>query len=214
MMEINFEKIKESLDFKQVPGWKAQYEMSPPDRQNLMDNAKFNLENPKIAAVLILIYKFNGVLKFPVILRNTYPGVHSNQIGFPGGKVEKNDENLEHTAMRESFEEINAAPEKIEVLGQLTELFIPPSNFLVYPFVGLYHGIPNFKPCDHEVKEIISIDLIKFLQNPQKTNLKLDYHGKPYEVPAFALENNMKIWGATAMMLNEFYRFTRNSLSL
>lgn len=213
-MEINFQNIKDKLDFNQIPGWKAQYEMSPPDRQNLVDKATFNFKKPRIAAVLILIYQENKTLKFPVILRNTYPGIHSNQIGFPGGKLEDSDKDLAHTAMRESFEEINAQPENIEILGELTELFIPPSNFLVYPFIGLYHGIPQFKPCDYEVKQIIHIELLKFLSNPQKTNLTLNHQGKTYDVPAFALENEMNIWGATAMMLNEFYRFTRNSLSL
>src|SRR5690606_15561515 len=156
------------------------------------------------AAVLILIYEEEGILKFPVIHRNTYAGVHSNQIGFPGGKVEEMDLNLAHTAMRECHEEINADPDNIEILGELTELFIPPSNFLVYPFMGLYHNIPKFKPCDYEVKQILPITLENFLLDPQKSNLVLNHHGESYNVPAFNLSNNMKVWGATAMMLNEF----------
>ena len=213
-MKITFDTLREQLDFNQIPGWKAQYEMAPPDRQNLVDNGRFDLKKPRIASVLILIYKENGVLKFPVIHRNTYRGVHSNQIGFPGGKVEKEDANLAQTAIRESYEEINAEPNGIEILGELTELFIPPSNFLVYPYVGLYHQEPDFVPCDYEVRKIISIDFYNFLTNPQKINLVLDHHGANYQVPAFSIKHDINIWGATAMMLNEFYQFSRNSLHL
>jgi len=213
-MKISFNHLRDKLDFNQIPGWTAQHEMSPPDRQTLVDRGSFNLKNPRVAAVLILIYEEEGILKFPVIHRNTYAGVHSNQIGFPGGKVEEMDLNLAHTAMRECHEEINADPDNIEILGELTELFIPPSNFLVYPFMGLYHNIPKFKPCDYEVKQILPITLENFLLDPQKSNLVLNHHGESYNVPAFNLSNNMKVWGATAMMLNEFYRFTRNSLHL
>lgn len=213
-MKITFDTLREQLDFNQIPGWKAQYEMAPPDRQNLVDNGRFDLKKPRIASVLILIYKENGVLKFPVIHRNTYKGVHSNQIGFPGGKVEKEDANLAQTAIRESFEEINAEPNGIEILGELTELFIPPSNFLVYPYVGLYHQEPKFIPCDYEVRKIIPIDFHSFLTNPQKVNLILDHHGANYQVPAFSINHDINIWGATAMMLNEFYQFSRNSLHL
>ena len=213
-MKISLNDLKEKLDFTQIPGWPAQREMSPPDRQKLVDEGRFNPTKPRIAAVLILIYEDEDELKFPVILRNTYPGVHSNQIGFPGGKIEKTDKDLKETAKRESLEEINADSDKIEILGELSQLFIPPSNFLVHPFVGIFKGKPEFKPCDLEVQEIIHIPLDDFLLNSNKTELVLQHKGKPYHVPAFELENGMKIWGATAMMLNEFYTFLNNSLSL
>ena len=212
--KISFEDLRTSLNFDQIPGWLAQRRMSPPDRQKMVDEGKFNIHQPRIAAVLILIFEENNTLKFPVIHRNTYPGVHSNQIGFPGGKVEKTDDSLAATAIRESQEEIGANPENIEILGALSELFIPPSNFLVYPFVGLYHGTPDFRPCDWEVKQIITIDLCRALRDDGFTFLTLEHDHKPYNVPAFQLENGMKIWGATAMMLNEFYAFLQNSLHL
>ena len=212
--DITLQTLKSKLNFANIPGWGAQMQMSPPYRQALVDEGKFDLKNPRIAAVLILIYEENGILKFPVIHRNTYPGVHSNQVGFPGGKIESEDQNLAETAIRESQEEIKAIPDKIEILGELTELFIPPSNFLVYPFVGLYHDLPQFEPSDLEVKKIIPMNLIEFLQNSKKTELTVHSHGKDYQVPAFDLENGPKIWGATAMMLNEFHTFLTNSLDL
>ncbi|MDO5655491.1 MAG: CoA pyrophosphatase [Flavobacteriaceae bacterium] len=213
-IHITFDDLREKLDFTQIPGWIAQKTMAPPDRQKMIDQGRFNAKKPKIAAVLILIYEENGLLKFPVIHRNTYPGVHSNQIGFPGGKIEKGDKDMADTAKRESLEEINAQPDKIEILGELSELFIPPSNFLVFPYVGIYHHPPDFSPCDYEVKEIIPITLNEVLLDSKRTLLVLEHQNKPYQVPAFELNNGMKIWGATAMMLNEFYTFLQNSLHL
>lgn len=212
--QLNLGQLKEKLDFTQIPGWFAQKAMAPPYRQELVDEARFDLKKPRIAAVLILIYEENGDLFFPVIHRNTYPGVHSNQIGFPGGKKEASDENLMITAIRESKEEINAEPENVEILGALSELFIPPSNFLVYPFIGIYNGKAEFSPCDHEVKNIIPVSVNDFIKNPRKSSMILQKDGEDVEVPAFELENGIKIWGATAMMLNEFHSFLINSLPL
>lgn len=210
---LNYSLLREKLNFNEIPGWSAQKAMSPPYRQELVDNSSYSFQSPKIAAVLILIYQKSGKLYFPLIHRNTYPGVHSNQIGFPGGKIEK-DETLDKTAIRECYEEIYASTNNIEILGELTELFIPPSNFLVYPFIGLYNDIPNFKPCDKEVKSIIPLHLESFLKDPKKTTLNITLSKKTYPVPAFELPNDMKVWGATAMILNEFRTFVINSLNL
>lgn len=211
---FNLQTLQSRLNFQKIPGWKAQQIMAPPYRQHLVDDARFNTQKSKIAAVLIILYEKNGEIYFPVIHRNTYPGVHSNQIGFPGGKVEESDENLEQTAIRESFEEIGAKKHGLRIWGELTELFIPPSNYIVYPFIGSYILDPNFTPCDKEVKEIISLPLKDFILNPPITNYRIDINQKSYEVPGFHLRPNLNVWGATAMMLNEFLEFVRNSLNL
>lgn len=209
--DLDLKKISSILNFEQIPGWEAQKVMSPPDRVKLIDKNKDIFKEAKIAAVLLLLYQEDNRLKLPVFLRQSYKGVHSNQIGFPGGKVEKKDLNLQATAIRESKEEIGATPENIEILGKLTQLYIPPSNFMVHPFVGIYNSKPDFTPCDFEVKEIITIDLIDFISNTQTTTISLS---KQRTAPAFELENGMKIWGATAMILNEFSVFVRKMLNL
>ncbi|CAI9430208.1 Putative NUDIX hydrolase [Candidatus Ornithobacterium hominis] len=212
--DLNLQTLQSKLNFQKIPGWKAQQVMAPPYRQNLVDEARFNTQKSKIAAVLIILCEINDEIYFPVIHRNTYPGIHSNQVGFPGGKVEKSDENLEQTAIRESFEEIGAKPEAIEIWGELTELFIPPSNFIVHPFVGSYKLNPNFIPCDKEVKDIIFLSLKEFILNPPLQNYTVNVKGKAHKVPGFNLNQNLNVWGATAMMLNEFLEFIRNSLNL
>lgn len=206
--------LKDKINFNDIPGWRIQKEMSPPYREALLKKNKEIIKDARIAAVLILIYEENGILKFPVILRNTYKGVHSNQIGFPGGKIEDVDKNLEETAIRETHEEIGANPEDIEILGALTPLYIPPSNFMVHPFVGIYHASPDFTPCDYEVNQIIPIDLFAFLSASNRSSMLISKRNQTVEVPAFALENGMKIWGATAMMLNELQFIVKKSLNL
>lgn len=203
--------LKNNLNFANTPGWVAQKEMAPPYRQKLVDEAKYDLSQPKIAAVLILIYTHNNELYIPLIHRNSYHGVHSNQIGFPGGKIETYDKDLSATAIRESFEEINALPSKIEILGELTELFIPPSNYIVYPFVGYYKETPNFSASDREVKDIIPLALKDFTLNPKITKKTIGIENKKYQVPGFLLPNQMICWGATAMMLNEFRILLKNN---
>uniref|UniRef100_UPI0039A58386 NUDIX hydrolase n=1 Tax=Ornithobacterium rhinotracheale TaxID=28251 RepID=UPI0039A58386 len=212
--QLNSYNIKKLFKQQCAPGWSAQKVMAPPYRQSLVDKAKYNPANPKLAAVLIIIYEEKGELYFPVIHRNTYPGVHSNQIGFPGGRVESADENLQATALRESLEEINANPNCIEIVGELSQLFIPPSNFMVHPFVGVYNGKPDFIPSEREVKAIIPLKLNEFIHSPNIIEHTVVVDNIAHQVPAFALPNNLICWGATAMMLNEFLVFLRNSLNL
>ncbi|MGI9527262.1 MAG: NUDIX hydrolase [Weeksellaceae bacterium] len=213
--DLKIGEIKSALNFDKLPGVEAQLVLAPPYRAQLIEENKLNNnKNPRIAAVLILLYKENNEWHFPVILRNTYKGVHSNQIGFPGGKVELQDKNLAATATRESFEEINSQVNDVEVLGQLTSLYIPPSNFIVHPFIGIYHQEPQFVPCDREVQQIIPIKLEDFMFNLKTVDLEIQSKGKRTLVPSYELPDGLKIWGATAMMLSEFYVFIKKSLNL
>lgn len=214
IQHLDLKNISSFFKKQNTPGWSAQKQMAPPYRQNLVDQARFNPAKPKIAAVLIMIYEEKGELYFPVIHRNTYPGVHSNQIGFPGGRVEAIDQNLQATALRESLEEINAKPNLIEIVGELSQLFIPPSNFIVHPFVGIYKGKPNFIASEEEVKAIIPLNLKEFIFHPNIVQHSVKVDETLHQVPAFALPNGLICWGATAMMLNEFLVFLRNSLNL
>lgn len=187
-----------------LPGQEAQYRMAPTYRPKLAPE-QIMANNPKVGAVMILLYEKDGEFNTVFTQRHSYDGVHSGQMSFPGGKREEGDANLSITALRETEEEIGVPPALIETLGSLTELYIPPSNFLVHPFVGYADKRPDFKPQEAEVKEIVELPLSFFL-NPEninsKTQIKL-YNGNVVTVPAYVY-NEFVIWGATAIILSEF----------
>src|SRR5690606_3373379 len=100
---------------------------------------------------------------FPIILRQIYNGVHCNQFSLPGGTFEPEDINLSYTAIRETVEEIGVEEENIEIIKQLNELYIALSNFLVYPFIGIHYGVPEFTAEERKDLEVIPLDMEDFL---------------------------------------------------
>jgi len=149
---------------------------------------------------------------FILILRKTYQGVHSNQVGFPGGRLEIFDKNLEHTALRETEEEVGIPKEEVEVLKRLTKLYIPPSNFWVYPYVGLIEKTPILVPQKSEVEKILEVNIDEFLDDKSLIKQKLSTsYANDIEVPAFYL-NGQVVWGATAMMLSELKELLKEIL--
>lgn len=144
-----------------------------------------------------------GKVKFVLILRKTYRGIHSNQVGFPGGRVEESDRDLLETALRETYEEVGIPPQDIEVIRSLTKLYIPPSNFWVFPFMGIMDSTPVLIPQEDEVEAILEVELQEFLSDSCLTSRRLSTsYAKDVEVPAFLLSGHV-VWGATAMMLSE-----------
>ncbi|MFA7615906.1 MAG: CoA pyrophosphatase [Weeksellaceae bacterium] len=204
-MDLYLDELKYRLqNFEgELPGQKAQMKLSPPYRHRF-DMEEIKKTNPKVAAVMIMLYQNDeGDIEFPVTLRQTYQGVHSNQISLPGGSFEPEDIELSRTAIRETCEEIGVFDEDIEVISQLTELYIPPSNFLVYPFIGFYDGNPDFIAQIHEVAEILPIDLGAFLR-AEPSSFERSFSDLKVEIPGYDLGGNEYIWGATAMILSEF----------
>ncbi len=160
---------------------------------------------PVQSAVLLLLYPKNGQTHLVFIERTKDNRVHSGQIAFPGGRFdsEAGDITLEDTALRETYEEIGIAKENIVTIGKLSDLYIAPSNFNVAPFIAYMHSTPYFVRCEEEVNKILEIPLSALLkQNKLKIAEFETYSGK-ISAPCY-MWNDIKIWGATAMMLTEF----------
>jgi 8-oxo-dGTP pyrophosphatase MutT (NUDIX family) len=129
--------------------------------------------------------------------------VHSSQVAFPGGKVELEDDHLEMTALRETHEEIGIPPNHIKVMRSFSEVYIPPSNFVVQPFLGYSQSELVFVPQPEEVAGIIEMPLAALLDESILIEHRLSTsYANDIDVPAFKVDNHV-VWGATAMMLSE-----------
>ena len=204
---MNFEIFIQSISkIKQfpLPGQMSQFKMSPPFRLELIDQQREAMKTSKKAAVTILFYPDeNQSTKLILILRKTYKGVHSAQVGFPGGRREDEDLSFRHAALRETWEEVGVPISDIEIVKEMTELYIPPSNFTVYPFLGVTPKTPIFIKQDEEVEDLIEVDIHDFLDDKSVKNVNvMTSLRKEMEVPAFILNDHI-VWGATAMMLSE-----------
>ena len=187
-----------------LPGEAAQFKMAPMERLAALKRIAVKKKTVRKAGVMVLFYPSEAKQTMLVlILRKTYKGVHSAQIGFPGGKYENGDTSLNETALRETEEEIVVLRNTVFVLKKLTEVYIPPSNFFVQPYLGITKKTPNFILQEEEVEMLIEVPLIHFMDDTVKVsqNLTTSY-AKNIEVPAFLLNNHL-VWGATAMMLSE-----------
>lgn len=187
-----------------LPGEASQFKMSPPFRKKLLEEQKDKIKEAKRAGVIALFYPDNREqTKLVLILRKTYEGVHSAQIGFPGGKYENGDKTIKDTAIRETFEEIGVPITQIEIIKELTQVYIPPSNFYVQPFLGILKHSPEFIKQEDEVELIIEVNLNDLLdEKVVATKSVPTSYNKNIEVPTFTF-NNYIVWGATAMILSE-----------
>ena len=200
----DFKNLIPKITNLELPGKPAMFEMAPMERVKNLKTIDIEKMNPRQSAVMALFYPNKDDQTFLVlILRKTYKGVHSAQIGFPGGKVENSDSSLEMTARRETEEEIGVAADGISVFKTMTQAYIPPSNFYVQPFLGFVEEEPLFVPQESEVEDILRVDIDDFLAEDSiiEETLSTSY-ATDISVPAFHLNGHV-VWGATAMMLNE-----------
>ena len=186
-----------------LPGEDAHSKMAPPERKALMEQLDVALIEARAAAVLMLVYPKDGGAHLALIKRNSYKGVHSSQIAFPGGKVEVYDESLLATALRETEEEIGVPRNDVTFVCAFTDVYIPPSNFRVFPFLGYCLHTPTFVPDPREVAGIVEYPLAWLLDdNRMMLNRMATSYSEMIAVPTFVVGETM-IWGATAMMLSE-----------
>ncbi len=187
-----------------LPGKAAQFKMAPIERVKKFSDLDIEKRNPRKAGVMILLYPDQQhTTRMVLILRKTYQGVHSNQVGFPGGKVEEEDTSMEITALRETEEEVGVSTDLITVVREMSTTYIPPSNFSVYPFIGYCDAPLDFILQKEEVEGIIEVSLEDLLSDATVISKKMSTsYMDDIDVPAFLLNGHV-VWGATAMMLSE-----------
>lgn len=208
-----FVKFLPKIEKEKLLAITAHQKMAPLERFSSLQPAYYADKNPKKAAVLLLIYPKNREAHLVLIVRNAYEGVHASQIAFPGGKVEKTDLGLSFTALRETEEEIGVSIHKIQIIRAFSEVYIPPSNFLVLPFLGIVKEAIQFNLDPHEVKDIIELPLATLLDDDIIVEVKMKTsYANEMLVPAFKIEEHI-VWGATAMMLSELKELLKNSIN-
>ena len=189
-----------------LPGRAAQYRMASMHRLEELGYNPVPPPDAKVACVLKLLYRRDNAWHTLLIQRTQNPrDRHSGQVSFPGGRFEENDGALVNVALREAQEEVGVLPGQVEVLGRLTELYIPVSNFVVHPFVGLLHGPADFVPQPGEVELVLtpSLDVFTRPENRKQADITVGSGITLKNVPYFDLDGRM-VWGATAMILSEF----------
>ncbi len=164
-----------------------------------------NIKNPnppQQSAVLIPLFPDQGKIKTVFLQRVNDGSVHGGQISFPGGHYEKSDKNLAYTALRETYEELGINPKDVKILGQLSKLYIPVSNFEVYPFVGWLERKPIFKTNPDEVETIHILPIDFILSGKYIKTKRLDVRGIQLKTIGYSIDG-IFIWGATAKILAE-----------
>lgn len=203
---MNFQEFLEhvpNLATAELPAEVSHLKMAPLERIENLKKLNDSFKDPKKAAVMMLLYPKNGITHLVLIVRNKYKGVHSAQIAFPGGKYESQDVIFENTALRETHEEVGVQPESMRIVKTFTPMYIPPSDFMVHPFLGICNEEITFIPDTLEVAKVIELPLSVFLSEDIVTEVKLTTsYASDINVPAFKIEEHI-VWGATAMMLSE-----------
>jgi 8-oxo-dGTP pyrophosphatase MutT (NUDIX family) len=212
---MNFIEIVSSIQndlMNPLPGPEVQMQMS--SMRRIRELMELNDAQWIKSSVLILLYpsETGRMISFVLIQRPRYEGVHGGQISLPGGRWEEGDKDLAATAVREAKEETGIDVTKVNVIGSLSELYIPPSRYVVYPFIAYTKERPHFRIDPHEVESIIEISL-EDLINDDLVVRKNIYVRDGFSVfgPCFEI-NQHTIWGATAMILNEFKEILKRSV--
>jgi 8-oxo-dGTP pyrophosphatase MutT (NUDIX family) len=190
-----------------LPGHEAHLTMAPSDR---LDRFLLSVERKtcREAAVLALLYPSDdGQTHLLLTARPDGLRDHAGQIAFPGGRREDG-EAFEQTALRETWEEVGIAPERIERVGALTPIYIPPTRFCCYPFVGAVDRLPPLTLQPEEVARVLHVPLELLLNPATRAVGRWEVRGEAQDVPLYRLPGG-DVWGATAMMLAELLAVVR-----
>ena len=196
---ISADLIRQALRLDSFDPEKAQKKMMPvPRGVRPVDKPG----QPRQGGVLVLLYQQDGETFLVLTRRRDDLTAHAGQISFPGGRREDG-ESIEATAIREAKEEIGIDPLELELLGRLSPLYIPPTDYEVHPFVAWHLGRPLLARQPSEVAEILIVPLNYLLEPENQYEEPWEIRGFRVQVPYYLVDNH-KVWGATAMMLSEF----------
>lgn len=189
-----------------LPGMSACLSMAPAYRR---EPEFLNAGGPwREAAVLILLYKCDGMVRFPLMLRTPGKGVHAGQVSLPGGSREEG-ETFAACALRETQEELGVDPASLRIVRALSPLSVPPSRFVVHPFVGLAERRPVFAPAAAEVAALYETSLDELADAVSRCEDDVEFAGRLWRVPYYRLAG-LRVWGATAMILSELEALLRS----
>lgn len=196
-----------------LPGEDAHLDLSPLGRKKSSE-AMEKAVNPRESAVAIVLFESENGIETILIQRPIYKGNHSGQVCFPGGKMDADDQDYIDTALRECSEEVGIKPDELDHLGALTPIYIPVSNHFVQPHVFFHPSQPKTKPDPREVDEIFTFPLDYLLDKKRlkRTQIPLPNGRKLEDVPYFDIHKKI-VWGATAIILNEFKEVLKRSIS-
>lgn len=192
---------------EKLPGETSHEKMLPPGRK--LKATPSDLKQIKYSSVMVLLFQEEKELMVTLIKRPKHMKHHAGQIAIPGGRIETNETAVE-TALRETREEIGIYSNQIEVLGQLSKLYVEVSSFQIQPFVGWLKQRPTINNCPNEVEKTLFFPIRK-LKTPHDT-IELDTLTGKLLVPAVHFEGEI-IWGATAMILSELYDLIESHLN-
>lgn len=208
MIDIGLAHIERALALPDFDPAAALLGMSPQGRLERRADL-----TPKQAGVLLLLTGCGaGELGVVLMRRTDRLTGHSGQMSFPGGRRDPTDSSFEHTALRETAEELGIDTSGIAILGMLTPIYIPPSNFDVHPYVGHVPELPPLSPNPDEVAAVYTAPLRDLLDPASRTTARIETSYGPREVPAYLLSGQI-VWGATAIMLHEFEVRLRQSMA-
>ncbi|MCX7861864.1 MAG: CoA pyrophosphatase [Bacteroidales bacterium] len=184
---------------QKLPGWDAHRHLCPPFRDEQLELFRSPQYEASVGIILTIMHNKLSVL---FIERTNDGGPHSGQIAFPGGKIDYADKTPLHAALREVNEEIGLQKHSLHFIRQLSSLYIPVSQFLVYPFVFFCQNLPELAVNKEEINQTIIVPIDAFYRKEVLTFTNFLFKNKSYAVPCFKV-NETIIWGATAMIWNE-----------
>jgi 8-oxo-dGTP pyrophosphatase MutT (NUDIX family) len=208
-MLLHYKNLQLSL-LHRLPGIAAQMLMAPPVRKI----TQVPSSGARLGGVLILLYPKQEQWHVLLMKRTEDGSTHSGQISFPGGKYEAQDGSITYSAMREAHEEMGLVPGEYQILGNLSALYIPPSNFLVTPVLAIADLAPLLKHNLKEVESILEVPLRHLFADENKAAkevMRSDDRTVAMQAPVYMLPSGAHIWGATAMILSELEVLIRST---